>query len=220
MRRISTTGPATPISGRTGAIGRTTRCVSPRSPRAGADLAKGVVAGYAADVAHAHDWQAALAPGLSALRRRRAARHGADDPQHGVPGPLLRRCRSPSLGLPASAMNIDGVEYFGGVGFLKGGIRLADKITTVSPTYAREILTPEFGMALDGLLRSPRRRRRGHRQRHRRRDLEPGDRRRLCRRPTAPLKLEGRAANTRGAAGEVRACRGRRRRRCSASCRA
>ena len=41
----------------------------------------------------------------------------------------------------------------GGVGFLKGGIPFADKITTVSPTYAREILTPEFGMALDGLLR-------------------------------------------------------------------
>ena len=59
-----------------------------------------------------------------------------------------------SLGLPPRAMNVDGVEYFGGVGFLKGGIRLADKITTVSPTYAREIMTPEFGMALDGLLRS------------------------------------------------------------------
>ena len=51
-------------------------------------------------------------------------------------------------------MSIDGVEYFGGIGFLKSGILFADKITTVSPTYAREILTPEFGMALDGLLRS------------------------------------------------------------------
>ena len=58
------------------------------------------------------------------------------------------------LGLPEGALTIDGVEYFGGVGYLKAGLRLADAITTVSPTYAREITTPEFGMALDGLLRS------------------------------------------------------------------
>ena len=45
----------------------------------------------------------------------------------------------------ADAMTIDGVEYFGGVGFLKAGLQLADRITTVSPTYAREIMTPEFG---------------------------------------------------------------------------
>jgi starch synthase len=58
------------------------------------------------------------------------------------------------LGLPDGALSIDGVEYFGGVGYLKAGLRLADAITTVSPTYAREIMTPEFGMALDGLLRA------------------------------------------------------------------
>ncbi len=58
------------------------------------------------------------------------------------------------LGLPPEAMTIDGVEYFGGVGYLKAGLLMADRITTVSPTYAREILTPEFGMALDGLLRT------------------------------------------------------------------
>ena len=58
------------------------------------------------------------------------------------------------LGLPPQAISIDGVEYFGGVGYLKAGLRLSDRITTVSPTYAREIMTPEFGMALDGLLRT------------------------------------------------------------------
>jgi len=58
------------------------------------------------------------------------------------------------LGLPPYAMAIDGVEYFGGIGFLKAGLQLSDRITTVSPTYAREILTPQFGMALDGLLRA------------------------------------------------------------------
>ena len=56
--------------------------------------------------------------------------------------------------MPARALTIDGVEYFGGVGYLKAGLLLSDRITTVSPTYAREIMTPEFGMALDGLLRT------------------------------------------------------------------
>jgi starch synthase len=121
--------------------------------RAGADLAKGVAPGYAADVAHAHDWQAALAPAY--LHFDGGARPGTVITIHNMAfqghyyGDLLG-----ALGLPASAMNVDGVEYFGGIGFLKAGIRLADRITTVSPTYAREILTPEFGMALDGLLRT------------------------------------------------------------------
>jgi starch synthase len=57
-----------------------------------------------------------------------------------------------SLGLPASAWSIDGVETYGGVGFLKSGLQLADRITTVSPTYAREIVRPEFGMGLEGLV--------------------------------------------------------------------
>jgi len=58
------------------------------------------------------------------------------------------------LGLPAPAWSINGVEYHGGVGFLKAGLESAWAITTVSPTYAREIRTPEFGMGLDGLIRA------------------------------------------------------------------
>ncbi len=56
------------------------------------------------------------------------------------------------LGLPAAAMSLDGVEYYGGVGFLKAGLQAAWAITTVSPTYAQEIRTPDFGMGLDGLV--------------------------------------------------------------------
>ena len=56
--------------------------------------------------------------------------------------------------LPPHAFDIDGVEYYGAIGFLKAGLQLADRITTVSPSYAREIETPEFGMGLDGLLRA------------------------------------------------------------------
>jgi starch synthase len=48
---------------------------------------------------------------------------------------------------------VDGIEYHGQIGFLKAGLRLADRLTTVSPNYAAEICSPEFGMGLDGLLR-------------------------------------------------------------------
>jgi starch synthase len=57
------------------------------------------------------------------------------------------------IGLPADAYASHGIEYFGDVGYLKGGILFADAITTVSPTYAREILTPENGMGMDAMLR-------------------------------------------------------------------
>ena len=121
--------------------------------RAGADLAKGIVPAYAADIAHAHDWQAALAPVY--LHYDGGARPGTVLTIHNMAfqGHYYGLSLD-ALGLPAGAMNVNGVEYFGGIGFLKAGILFADKITTVSPTYAREILTPDFGMALDGLLRS------------------------------------------------------------------
>ncbi len=80
------------------------------------------------------------------------------------------------LGLPRSAWSIDGVEYHGGVGFLKAGMAAASAITTVSPTYAAEIRDPEFGMGLEGLIASRGDRVCGHRQRHRYRRMEPGDR--------------------------------------------
>jgi starch synthase len=57
------------------------------------------------------------------------------------------------IGLPPHAYSIDGVEYHGTIGYLKAGLALADRITTVSPTYAVEVRTPEDGMGLDGLLR-------------------------------------------------------------------
>ena len=119
--------------------------------RIGADIAKGALPGYEADVLHGHDWQAALAPAF--LHYDGGRRPGSILTIHNLafqghfPASLLT-----SLGLPASALTIDGVEYFGGIGFLKAGIQFADRVTTVSPTYAREIMTPEFGMALEGLL--------------------------------------------------------------------
>jgi len=115
------------------------------------DIAAGVIAGYRPDIVHAHDWQAAMAPAY--MRYGDAV---------GVPSVVTVHNLAfqgqygadifPQLGLPPEAMGIDGVEYYGGVGFLKAGLRAAWAITTVSPTYAQEIRTPAFGMGLDGLL--------------------------------------------------------------------
>jgi starch synthase len=121
--------------------------------RLGADIGRGAVAGYAADVVHAHDWQAALAPAY--LYYDGGERPGTVVTIHNLAFQGIFPAWALGVaGLPPRAMSIDGVEYYGGVGFLKAGIRFADRITTVSPTYAREIMTPEFGMALEGLLRS------------------------------------------------------------------
>jgi starch synthase len=120
--------------------------------RAGASLAQGALARYRPTLAHAHDWQAGLLPAYLAY-------DGGPLPgmvftvhnlafQGRFSQSLLGR-----LGLPARALSVDGIEYYGGIGFLKAGLRLADRITTVSPTYAAEICTPDGGMGLDGLIR-------------------------------------------------------------------
>ncbi|MCC7040732.1 MAG: glycogen synthase GlgA [Burkholderiales bacterium] len=120
--------------------------------RAAADLGRGVVGPAAPDIVHAHDWQAALAPAY--LHYDGGVRPGTVMTVHNLafqgrfPGVTLDR-----LHLPRQAWAIDGVEYHGAIGYLKAGLALADRITTVSPTYAAEIRTPEGGMGLDGLLR-------------------------------------------------------------------
>jgi starch synthase len=60
----------------------------------------------------------------------------------------------PTLKLPPHAFTMEGIEYYGDVCFLKGGLKTAHAITTVSPSYAEEILTPEFGMGLEGVIAS------------------------------------------------------------------
>ena len=143
--------------------------------QAGADIAAGAIAGYRPDVVHAHDWQAALT--LAYMRYGRGRRHavGDDRPQSRLPGPVSAPAIFGELGLPAAAMALDGVEYYGGVGYLKAGLQAAWAITTVSPTYAQEIRTPRFGMGLDGLVIAARGRPPRHRQRHRHRCLGPAD---------------------------------------------
>lgn len=117
----------------------------------GADIAAGSLKGWRPDVVHAHDWQGAMT--LAYMRFGPAHAVGKVMTIHNLA--FQGRFDAgifPFLGLPAEAWGMDGVEYYGGTGFLKAGIVSADAITTVSPTYVREICTPEEGMGLDGLL--------------------------------------------------------------------
>ena len=117
-----------------------------------AELGRGLVPQMTPDIVHAHDWQAGLTP---------AYLHYGDGPR---PGTVMTvhnlafqgQCAPELLGalrLPPNSFTMNGVEYYGTIGFLKAGLQLADRITTVSPTYAVEIRGKEAGMGLDGLLR-------------------------------------------------------------------
>lgn len=107
---------------------------------------------WKADVVHANDWHSGLLPALlggspgwrpkSLLTIHNLAFQGL------FPGETF-----PRLGLNADNISFAGVEFYGQVSFLKAGIRAADVLTTVSPRYAQEIQTPEFGCGMDGLLR-------------------------------------------------------------------
>ncbi len=110
-------------------------------------------AGWQPDLVHANDWHTGLIMAFLAL-------HGAPRPcgmftihnlayQGNFP---LQEARA--LGLPEALLVLEGAEFFGQLSCIKAGIRFADSITTVSPTYAGEILTPEHGAGLDGLLRA------------------------------------------------------------------
>jgi starch synthase len=124
--------------------------------RAAADLAAGACPGLSFDVLHAHDWQAAMAPAY--LRFAPPAGLAAPPSVMTIHNMAFQgRCAAeifPRLALPPRAFALDGVEYHGGVGLLKAGLEAASVITTVSPTYALEIREAEFGMGLEGLIRS------------------------------------------------------------------
>ncbi|MEX2282611.1 MAG: glycogen synthase, partial [Gemmatimonadota bacterium] len=107
---------------------------------------------WGADLIHLNDWQTGLVPAYSLIDDIRIAtvfsiHNLAYQGNH--PPSILQR-----IGIPAALYRPEnGIEFFGSASFMKGGIALADRITTVSPTYAREIQTPAFGAGLDGLLR-------------------------------------------------------------------
>ncbi len=114
----------------------------------------GLLPKWLPDIVHGHDWQAGLAPVYLTEHQVRPATvltiHNIAF-QGIFPADLLAR-----LKLPRSSFSIEGLEYYGKISFLKGGLAYSDRLTTVSPTYAREICTPAFGMGLDGVLRQRR----------------------------------------------------------------
>jgi starch synthase len=109
------------------------------------------------DILHLHDWQTALcAVYLKTIDRKRAEVQGARTlltlHNVGYQG-IFPGADFPRTGLAASLFTPSTLEFHRSVNLLKGGIVFADHLTTVSPTYAREILTPEFGFGLEGVLK-------------------------------------------------------------------
>lgn len=102
------------------------------------------------DVVHCNDWQSGLIPALLSLYEKRPATlftihnlayQGIFDYQTFI-----------DLQLPDELWHMNGVEFHNQLSFMKGGLAYADKINAVSPHYAQEILEPEYGYGLDGLL--------------------------------------------------------------------
>ena len=104
------------------------------------------------DIIHCHDWQTGLVPAYNrvfhldmfatVITIHNMAYQGV------FPADVL-----PEVNLPWDLFNPEQVEFYGNVNFLKAGMVFADRVTTVSPRYAREVTTPEFGCGLDGVLR-------------------------------------------------------------------
>ena len=117
----------------------------------GARMAREGFDGWKPDVLHAHDWQAGFAPAYlayggtggvaSVLTIHNIAFQGW------APASALVELR-----LPFQQFHPDGLEYYGGLSSLKAGLVTADRITTVSPSYAAELMRPEFGMGLQGVI--------------------------------------------------------------------
>ena len=114
-------------------------------------------AGERPSVIHAHDWQTGMVPVFQKMLMP-TDRHVGGVPvvftihnlafQGVFPASVL-----PAVGLGWELLDIRALEYWGQISYLKGGVNFSERITTVSPTYAREILTPELGFGFDGVLR-------------------------------------------------------------------
>ena len=120
----------------------------------GAELAmERTCLGWQPDVVHANDWHTGLLPLL--LSREGGARPKTVFTVHNMAfqgnfSPEIL----PAIGVPADCFLSGNIEYYGQASFLKAGLCYGDRLTTVSPTYAKEVITPEFGCGLDGLLRT------------------------------------------------------------------
>ncbi len=121
--------------------------------RVAAEIGLGAIPSFVPDVVHCHDWQTGLTPAY--LHYARGPRPASIMTVHNLAyqGVFAHEMLE-ALGLPPESFTVDGVEYYGKISFLKAGLYYSNRITTVSPTYAREIQEDDGGMGLGGLLRS------------------------------------------------------------------
>lgn len=106
---------------------------------------------WRADIVHANDWPTGLVPAI--LAEAPGQRPAILFTIHNLAYQgLFPAALYPQLGLAGDAFTPEGLEFHGRISFLKAGIRYSDRLTTVSPTYAREILTADYGCGLEGLL--------------------------------------------------------------------
>ena len=108
---------------------------------------------WSAQVMHAHDWHAAMSCAYLATQPDTAVASVFTIHNLAYQG-LFAQADFGLLGLPSRFLHAQGIEYHGQLSFMKAGLKYARQITTVSPSYAREIGTHEFGFGLDGVIRS------------------------------------------------------------------
>ena len=119
-------------------------------------IAGGLVADWRPDLVHAHDWQAGLAPYYIARSDARG-RVATVLTIHNIAFQGLAPAgKLGALRLSPQDYHPEGLEYWGQISALKAGLIHADRLTTVSPTYAEELLTPDFGMGMEGVLNARR----------------------------------------------------------------
>lgn len=121
---------------------------------AAAEIAAGALADWQPQILHAHDWQAGLAPYFMAKMPAAAAVRSVLTIHNIAFQGLAGADQLAALRIDRADFTPDKLEYYGRFSALKAGLVMADALTTVSPTYAAELLTAEFGMGLDGVLRA------------------------------------------------------------------
>lgn len=113
--------------------------------------------GIKADILHCHDWQTGLLPLFLRMAEQQTGKSLALKTFFSIHNlafqGLYPRSSFKLTNLPEEFNAIDGLEFYEQISMIKGGIFFADKILTVSPNYAREILTTEFGCGLEGALK-------------------------------------------------------------------
>lgn len=121
---------------------------------AAAQIANGAIEDWQPEIVHCHDWQAGLAPYYIA-RSSAAGRVPTVITIHNIAFQgLAPAWKMQALKIAPVDFTADGLEYWGQISALKAGLVFADQLTTVSPTYAAELMTAEFGMGLEGVMRA------------------------------------------------------------------